>query len=93
MDRIRNQISTYRETMKENTNSLIARQADKNKLLLELLYIAWAIIAVTAMVASWINSRAIVSTVRKVTHTIAELESDEDMKTRIEITTNDEIRI
>ncbi|MEK3740741.1 MULTISPECIES: CHASE3 domain-containing protein [Paenibacillus] len=92
MDRIRNQISTYRETMKENTNSLIARQADKNKLLLELLYIAWAIIAVTAMVASWINSRAIVSTVRKVTHTIAELESDEDMKTRIEITTNDEIR-
>ncbi|WP_081393897.1 CHASE3 domain-containing protein [Paenibacillus odorifer] len=92
MDRIRNQISTYRETMKENTNSLIARQADKNKLLLELLYIAWAIIAVTAMVASWINSRSIVSTVRKVTHTIAELKSDEDMKTRIEITTNDEIR-
>ncbi|AWV36303.1 CHASE3 domain-containing protein [Paenibacillus odorifer] len=92
MDRIRNQISTYRETMKENTNSLIARQADKNKLLLELLYIAWAIIAVTAMVASWINSRSIVSTVRKVTHTIAGLDSDEDMKTRIEITTNDEIR-
>lgn len=92
MDRIRNQISTYRETMKENTNSLIARQADKNKLLLELLYIAWAIIAVTAMVASWVNSRSIVSTVRKVTHTIAGLDSDEDMKTRIEITTNDEIR-
>ncbi|WP_339245409.1 CHASE3 domain-containing protein [Paenibacillus sp. FSL R10-2796] len=92
MDRIRNQISAYRETMNENTNSLIARQADKNKFLLELLYIAWAFIAVTSIIASWINSRAIVSTIHKVTHTIVGLDSIEDKKTRIEITTNDEIR-
>ncbi|MDH6371240.1 two-component system chemotaxis sensor kinase CheA [Paenibacillus sp. PastF-3] len=92
MDQIRSQFSTYRETMNENTNTLIAEQADRNKLLLEFLYIAWAIIAITSVVASWIISRAIVSTIRKVTHTIAGLDSSVDMKTRVEITTNDEIR-
>lgn len=92
MDRIRSQISTYRETMNENTNDLIAGQADQNKLLLELLYIVWAIIAVTSVIASWIISHAIVSTIRKVTHTITGLDSANDMKRRVEITTNDEIR-
>ncbi|MFD5021549.1 CHASE3 domain-containing protein [Paenibacillus sp. NPDC058367] len=92
MDRIRSQISTYRETMNENTNDLIAGQADQNKLLLELLYIVWAIIAVTSVIASWIISHAIVSTIRKVTHTITGLDSADDTKRRVEITTNDEIR-
>lgn len=92
MDQIRNQFSAYRETMNENTNTLIAEQADRNKLLLDFLYIAWAIIAIASVVASWIISHAIVSTIRKVTHTIAGLDSTVDMNTRVEITTNDEIR-
>lgn len=92
MDQIRNQINTYRETMNQNTNDLIAGQADRNKLLLELLYIAWAVIAIASLVASWMISHAIVSTIRKVTRTIAGLDSTDDMKTRVEITTNDEIR-
>ncbi|WP_042131526.1 CHASE3 domain-containing protein [Paenibacillus sp. FSL R5-0345] len=92
MDQIRNQINTYRETMNQNTNDLISGQADRNKLLLELLYIAWAVIAIASLVASWMISHAIVSTIRKVTRTIAGLNSTDDMKTRVEITTNDEIR-
>ena len=91
MDSIRNQINTYRETMNENTNNLIAGQGDRNRLLLELLYFAWAIIAITAVTSSWIITRMIVNTIRKVTHTIESLDSAKDMGTRVEITTNDEI--
>lgn len=91
MDQIRNQISTYRGNMDENTNVLIASQADRNVLLLEMLYIIWFLIAAGAVSASWVIARSISDTTRKVTATLTDLVNSSDPGTRITFTTNDEI--
>ena len=91
MDRIRSQMSIYREAMNENTNLLISGQADQNKLLLELLYFAWAVIAAAAVSASWLLARSVSDTTRKITATLMAMTTSRDLGTRVILTTNDEI--
>lgn len=91
MNRIRSQLSLYREAMNENTNALIRGQEDRNQLLLELLYIAWAIIAVTAISAAWMIARSISVTARRITGTLTALSTSGDLGTRVKTAGNDEI--
>lgn len=91
MDHIRNQISAFRDNRNENTNRLITNQADRNTVLLELLYIVWFLIAAAAVSASVVIARSISRTASQITGTLTDLVKVENLNTRISITSNDEI--
>jgi two-component system chemotaxis sensor kinase CheA len=91
MDQIRSQISEYRTSLTANTDQLIASQAERNTLLIELLYLIWGLIAVVTISAAWLMSRTISKPVRNITESILGLTSSRNLMSRITITSNDEI--
>ncbi|WP_408895038.1 CHASE3 domain-containing protein [Paenibacillus taichungensis] len=91
MNQIRSQINEYRTIMTANTDHLIVRQAERNQLLIELLYLIWGLIALVTISAAWLMSRAISKPVQNITESISGFTSSRNLMSRIAITSNDEI--